>query len=63
VSFKAKLITPDWGTIGAQSSEFGRTALIFFIGMLLVLGALFVFRDKDGAGKKVERAHPTVGFP
>lgn len=61
--FKASLITPDFGAIGDQSAEFGRAALLLLIGILLVLGALFVFRDSDETGTKVEHARPAGGFP
>jgi hypothetical protein len=63
VVFKSKLITPDFGAFGAQAGEIGRTALLLLIGILLVLGALFVFRDKDEPGTKIEHARPAGGFP
>jgi hypothetical protein len=61
--FKASLITPDFGALGDQAPEFGRTLLVLVIGFLLVLGALFLVRNNDGTGTKVEHAPPAGGFP
>jgi len=63
VVFKSKLITPDFGAIGEQSGELGRTMLVLLIGILLVIGALFLSRNSDDTGTKVERSRPAGGFP